>query len=95
MPSPTGPLHAGSLFAALASYLDAKANNGQWLLRIEDVDTLRNVEVPVKMIIQSLRNHGLNWDGDILYQADKGEYYQTGLDKLASQDQVTLRLHAR
>ena len=87
-PSPTGPLHAGSLFAALASYLDAKANNGQWLLRIEDVDTLRNVEGACEMIIQSLRNHGLNWDGDVLYQADKGDYYQTGLDRLTSQDQV-------
>ena len=87
-PSPTGPLHAGSLFAALASYLDAKANNGQWLLRIEDVDTLRNVEGACETIIQSLRNHGLNWDGDIHYQADKDSYYQTGLDQLASQGQL-------
>ncbi len=87
-PSPTGPLHAGSLYAALASYLDAKANNGKWLLRIEDVDTLRNVEGASEVIIQSLRNHGLHWDGDILYQADKNSYYETGLDQLASQGQL-------
>ena len=79
-PSPTGPLHAGSLFAALASYLDAKANSGQWLLRIEDVDTLRNVEGACEMIIKSLRSHGLDWDGDIHYQTDKDVYYQAGLD---------------
>ena len=87
-PSPTGPLHAGSLFAALASYLDAKANSGQWLLRIEDVDTLRNVKGACEMIIKSLRSHGLDWDGDIHYQADKDVYYQAGLDQLASQGQV-------
>tara|TARA_B100000767_G_C19770097_1_gene539504 strand:+ start:1176 stop:2081 length:906 start_codon:yes stop_codon:yes gene_type:complete len=87
-PSPTGPLHAGSLYAALGSYLDAKANHGQWLLRIEDVDTLRNVEGASEAIIESLRSHGLHWDGEAHYQANNNRYYQTGLDQLAIKDSI-------
>ncbi len=67
-PSPTGPLHFGSLVSALASFLDARHQRGTWLLRIEDLDPPReSVDAP-SIIVQQLLAHGLRWDGDILYQ---------------------------
>ena len=67
-PSPSGPLHFGSLVSAVASYLDARKNNGSWLLRIEDLDPPReSIDAP-SIIIGQLIAHGLNWDGEILYQ---------------------------
>lgn len=81
-PSPTGPLHEGSLLCALASYLDAKAHNGQWLLRIEDLDPPREIPGADRLIIESLRAHGLLWDGTVVYQSDRLHAYQEALDTL-------------
>ena len=84
-PSPTGPLHAGSLAAALASYLDARAHGGKWLLRMEDLDGPRTEPGAAADIIATLRAFGLNWDGDILYQSMREAAYRTGFERLVSQ----------
>jgi glutamyl-Q tRNA(Asp) synthetase len=70
-PSPSGKLHFGSLISAVASYCDAKANKGKWLLRIEDLDPPREEAGASKHILQSLESHGLAWDGDVLYQSQR------------------------
>lgn len=84
-PSPTGPLHMGSLVAALASYLDARAAKGQWLLRIEDLDPPRETPQAAEHIIHSLRDHGLQWDGDIVWQHTRGNAYERALQQLSQQ----------
>jgi glutamyl-Q tRNA(Asp) synthetase len=81
-PSPTGPLHFGSLVSALASYLDAKANHGQWLVRMEDLDPPREQPGAATEILRSLEAHGLCWDGDILYQSQRLGIYREQLDAL-------------
>ena len=81
-PSPTGALHAGSLVAALASWLDARAHQGQWLVRIEDVDTPRCVPAADQQILSQLAQCGLLSDGPLLWQAQRGEVYQDALDGL-------------
>ena len=81
-PSPTGPLHKGSLLAALASFLDARANNGQWLLRIEDIDPLREIPGAADRILRQLDDHGLHWDGPVLYQSSRLVAYQDALQQL-------------
>lgn len=84
-PSPSGPLHAGSLLAALASWLDARAHNGQWLLRIEDIDTPRVHVGAADTIMQQLQALGLVWDGDILWQSQRDAAYRHAFDILNSQ----------
>jgi glutamyl-Q tRNA(Asp) synthetase len=81
-PSPTGPLHAGSLVAALASWLDARAHGGRWLLRIEDVDTPRCVPGADRLIIAQLAACGLHADEPPLWQSTRGAAYQHTLDRL-------------
>jgi glutamyl-Q tRNA(Asp) synthetase len=81
-PSPTGPLHAGSLVAALASWLDARANNGRWLVRIEDVDTPRSVAGAADTILRQLADCGLDADEPPLWQSARGGLYQQALDQL-------------
>jgi glutamyl-Q tRNA(Asp) synthetase len=81
-PSPTGLLHAGSLVAALASWLDARAHGGQWLVRIEDVDTPRCVPGADLAILQQLADCGLVPDGPVLWQSQRNADYQSALDKL-------------
>ncbi|HSX51806.1 MAG TPA: tRNA glutamyl-Q(34) synthetase GluQRS [Cellvibrio sp.] len=81
-PSPSGPLHFGSLVSALASYLDAKANRGQWLVRMEDLDPPREQPGAAKAILQSLEDHGLHWDGTVIYQSQRSNAYQSCLDAL-------------
>lgn len=81
-PSPSGPLHFGSLVSALASYLDAKANNGQWLVRMEDLDPPREQAGAASAILQTLDDHGLHWDGEILYQSHRSQAYEACLDAL-------------
>lgn len=84
-PSPTGPLHAGSLVAALASWLDAKAHNGQWLVRIEDIDIPRCVPGADQTILQQLAALGLHPDEPPVYQSQRAHLYQTALDQLIAQ----------
>lgn len=84
-PSPTGPLHAGSLVAALASWLDARAHGGTWLVRIEDVDTPRCVPGADQLILQQLATCGLVPDEVVLWQSTRGDHYQAALDRLIAQ----------
>jgi glutamyl-Q tRNA(Asp) synthetase len=81
-PSPTGPLHAGSLLAALASWLDARAYGGQWLVRIEDVDTPRCVPGADHFILQQLATCGLLPDESPVWQSQRSALYRQALDKL-------------
>lgn len=81
-PSPTGPLHFGSLVAALASYLDARHYGGQWLLRIEDVDTTRCKPEWAEHIVETLRQFGFAWDGPIEVQSQLTAHYQQAFAEL-------------
>lgn len=87
-PSPTGPLHFGSLLAALASFLDARANNGQWLVRIEDIDPPREIPGAAAAILQCLQAHALMWDGDVLYQSTRTAIYQQACSRLLAQQRA-------
>jgi len=87
-PSPSGPLHAGSVAVALASYLDAKAHQGRWLVRMEDLDTPRMVAGADQVILQQLQALGLMWDGDILYQSTRSSAYEAGFQTLQHQNRV-------
>ena len=84
-PSPTGPLHAGSLVAALASWLDARAHGGQWLVRIEDIDTPRCMPGAAEHIMLQLAQCGLHSDGPVLYQSQRATHYQAALERLMTQ----------
>ncbi len=84
-PSPTGPLHFGSLIAATASYLNAKAHtakNSLWLLRIEDIDTQRTQKGAAISIINTLESYGFEWDGEITTQSLRSDFYQDALDSI-------------
>lgn len=81
-PSPTGPLHFGSLLAALGSYLDAKHHRGSWLLRIEDLDTPRTVPGAADDILRTLERFGLHWDETVIYQSQRTETYAAALQQL-------------
>ena len=85
-PSPTGPLHFGSLLAAVASYLQARANNGLWLLRIEDIDPPREQPGADKLIIDALEAYGFAWDGPICYQSRNTERHEALVRELRSAD---------
>jgi glutamyl-Q tRNA(Asp) synthetase len=81
-PSPTGPLHAGSLVAALASWLDARAHGGTWIVRIEDVDTTRCVPGADQRILEQLATCGLQSDEPVVWQSQRGALYHAALDRL-------------
>jgi glutamyl-Q tRNA(Asp) synthetase len=83
-PSPTGPLHDGSLVAALASWLDARAHGGQWLVRIEDVDTTRCLAGMDQIILQQLIACGLHSDQPVVFQSQRTNLYQDALDALVA-----------
>ena len=83
-PSPSGPLHFGSLVAALASYLDAKAHKGAWLVRMEDIDTPRVVQGADSAILTALEKFGLHWDEQVEYQSQRHALYQDTLTQLKS-----------
>ena len=85
-PSPTGPLHFGSLIAAVASYLQARQNGGQWLVRIEDIDPPREVPGASDSILRTLEAHGFEWDEAVSYQSQRSEFYEDALDKLQQMD---------
>lgn len=82
-PSPTGPLHFGSLIAAVGSYLDARYHGGEWLLRIEDLDPPREVAGAAAAILHTLEGFGMHWDGPVTYQSRRDDIYATALEELA------------
>jgi len=82
-PSPTGALHFGSLVAALASWLDARAAGGRWLLRIEDLDAPRAEPGAAENILRTLAGLGLEWDGAVAYQSERLPLYRRALEKLS------------
>ena len=85
-PSPTGPLHFGSLVTALGSFLDARANGGEWFVRIEDIDPPRAQAGAAQTILTQLISHGLQWDGDISYQSTRIGKYQEVLTEMADRE---------
>ncbi|HUH39622.1 MAG TPA: tRNA glutamyl-Q(34) synthetase GluQRS [Castellaniella sp.] len=87
-PSPSGPLHQGSLVAAMASYLDARAHQGTWLLRIEDIDTSRAVAGADRWIMGQLQALGMQWDGEPVWQTDRHPLYQQAFDRLRALGRV-------
>src|SRR3981081_2520088 len=84
-PSPTGPLHFGSLVAAVASWLDARAAGGSWLVRIEDLDRPRGPARAADDILRTLERLGLYWDGTPVFQSQRGLLYQQALRALKDQ----------
>jgi len=81
-PSPTGPLHFGSLYTALASFLQARSQQGLWLLRLDDLDTPRNRKGSADSILKTLDAFGLHWDDSVVYQSQYLDVYHEILDKL-------------
>lgn len=85
-PSPTGPLHSGSLVAALASFLDARNQQGKWLVRIEDTDPPREQPGASDEILRALDAHQLHWDGQVSYQSQRTELYRDAVATLLGQN---------
>lgn len=83
-PSPTGPLHFGSLVAAVGSHADARASRGEWLVRMEDLDPPREVPGAADAILRAIEAFGMEWDGTVLYQSTRIEAYREALDRLAA-----------
>jgi glutamyl-Q tRNA(Asp) synthetase len=81
-PSPTGPLHFGSLVAAVASYCEAKANQGQWLVRMEDLDKPREMIGAADDILHTLVAFGFQWDDEVVYQSQRTSLYQEAFEQL-------------
>lgn len=81
-PSPTGPLHFGSLVAATGSYLDARRNGGAWLVRIEDLDSPREAKGAADAILRTLEGYGFEWDGPVLRQSRRAAVYAAALEHL-------------
>ena len=81
-PSPTGPLHLGSLVAAVGSWLFARAAGGRWLVRMEDLDAPRVVDGSAEEILAALRRYGLEWDGDVVWQSRRIALYEAALATL-------------
>lgn len=81
-PSPSGPLHFGSLVAAVGSYLDARAHHGEWLVRIENLDPPREVAGAAESILRTLDAFGLGWDGEVVYQGRRADRYRQALEQL-------------
>lgn len=84
-PTPSGPLHFGSLLTAVASFLDARAHGGTWRLRIDDLDTPRRVPGATEGILQALDEHALHWDGPVAFQSDHVAEHRAALAELSRQ----------
>ncbi|HEX6098910.1 MAG TPA: tRNA glutamyl-Q(34) synthetase GluQRS [Thermoanaerobaculia bacterium] len=87
-PSPTGPLHLGSLVAAVGSWLFARAEGGRWLVRIEDIDTPRVVPGSAEEILAALTRYGLEWDGEVVWQSRRTALYERALGELRAKGLV-------
>ena len=87
-PSPTGPLHFGSLVAAVGSFLEARARGGQWLVRIEDLDPPRERPGAAEDILATLEHLGLHWDGPVLRQSTRTGAYEAALERLAAEGRL-------
>lgn len=85
-PSPSGHLHFGSMIAAVGSFLQARSQNGLWLVRMEDIDPPREMAGAADHILTTLEQHGLNWDGEVVYQSDRSDRYNTVLEWLKQND---------
>jgi glutamyl-Q tRNA(Asp) synthetase len=84
-PSPTGPLHFGSLVAAVGSYLEARSHDGQWLVRIEDIDTSRAIPGAADDIMRTLEQLGMQWDEPVMVQSQRHATYRAALEQLRAQ----------
>jgi glutamyl-Q tRNA(Asp) synthetase len=87
-PSPTGPLHFGSLVAAVGSYLEAKFRQGEWIVRIENLDPSREIAGISGKILDTLQALGMEWDGEVIYQKQRYKAYQAALAVLERQDLI-------
>ncbi|KXS32608.1 MAG: Glutamyl-Q tRNA(Asp) synthetase [Candidatus Gallionella acididurans] len=87
-PSPTGPLHFGSLVAAVGSYLDARHHQGKWLVRIEDLDTPRTVKGAADDILRTLEAYGLHWDEDVVFQSRRTAAYEEAFLQLKKTGEI-------
>lgn len=87
-PSPSGPLHFGSLIAALGSYFQAKSQQGKWLVRIEDLDPPREMVGASSLILETLEAYQLYWDGEVVYQSQRHDLYQAQIDQWLTSGQV-------
>ena len=87
-PSPTGPLHFGSLVAAVGSYLEARIHRGEWLVRIEDLDPPRTVPGAADDILRTLDACGMHWDGEVIYQSARDDAYHAALHELKQRSLV-------
>jgi glutamyl-Q tRNA(Asp) synthetase len=87
-PSPTGPLHFGSLIAAVGSYLDARRSGGAWLVRIEDLDGPREAKGAAHAILRTLEGYGFEWDGPLLWQSRRAAAYAAALERLEREEAV-------
>ena len=87
-PSPTGPLHLGSLVAAVASWLFARRVGGRWLVRMEDIDTPRVVPGSAEEILEALVRYGLEWDGEVVWQSKRTALYEAALGELSAKGLV-------
>jgi glutamyl-Q tRNA(Asp) synthetase len=87
-PSPTGPLHLGSLLAAVGSYLDARAHGARWLVRIEDLDTARVLPGCADEHLRVLEAFGFEWDGEVLRQSTRRDAYRAAVDELESRGRI-------
>lgn len=81
-PSPTGELHFGSLVAAMGSYLDARSHQGEWFVRMEDLDRTREVKGAAKSILSTLKSFGFRWDGEVIYQSRRTAAYAEAVESL-------------
>ena len=89
---PSGPLHFGSLVAALGSYFQAKSQKGQWLVRMEDLDPPREMPGAADLILKTLETYQLHWDGEVIYQSHRHPAYQAQIDAVAYRAMASLLL---